>query len=201
MNAHSELENLPDELKSLNQWVLAGYKKIPYQINGLQADVSNPTTWNSFDVVKKVFLNSKGKYKGIGFVFTEKDDFCGIDLDDSVDEKKNINDTAKKLIEKFKSYTEFSCSGSGIHIIVKSKKPGARCKKGNFEIYDRGRYFIFTGNIIQNHNVIEERQELINNFYRNFIENGNSKNPSKSLLISNSLNSVTNLTNKDIIEK
>ena len=39
---------------------------------------------------------------------------------------------------------------TGIRIIIRATKPaGSRCRKGNIEIYDRGRYLTFTGHLLE----------------------------------------------------
>jgi primase-polymerase (primpol)-like protein len=52
---------------------------------------------------------------------------------------------AKEIIEMMGSYTEVSPSGTGVKIIIKGTLPGNGIKKGNIEIYDKGRYFTITG--------------------------------------------------------
>jgi primase-polymerase (primpol)-like protein len=92
--------------------------------------------------------NITGKpFLGIGFVFTESDPYCGIDLDDVIDENGVIDPEAHAIIDKMDSYTEVSQSGRGIHIIVRGKKPNSQCRRGNVEIYDKGRYFALTGDL------------------------------------------------------
>src|SRR5215212_4323992 len=61
---------------------------------------------------------------GIGFVFTEDDPYCGVDLDKCREpESGEIEDWARELIEQLNSYTELSPSGTGVHILVKAQLP------------------------------------------------------------------------------
>ena len=76
-----------------------------------------------------------------------------------------IDENATKIAQLIKSYTELSQSGTGIHIIAKAKKPGERCRSGNVEIYDNGRYFIMTGHRKSSLD-IHERQNEIDAIYR-----------------------------------
>src|SRR5262249_8980307 len=46
---------------------------------------------------------------------------------------------------KVRSYTELSPSGKGIRILARGNKPDGRCRKGNFECYNVGRYLTLTG--------------------------------------------------------
>jgi hypothetical protein len=171
-------ENIPEELKALKQWVMyrlvkkAGkdkLEKVPYQTDGVKASTTNSKTWCSFEQAVEAF--EKEGFDGIGFVFTKGDPYCGVDLDNCINVEENIIEPwSMEWIEKFESYTERSPSGTGIHTIVKGKLPSEKGKKkGDYEIYDWGRFFTFTGNIINSEcSHIEERQEVVEEFY-NFI--------------------------------
>ncbi len=167
-------KNIPGELKQLKQWVLWRFihkinqkkpAKVPYQVSGQEAGTNNPDTWNDFEAVNNKFSGNGKNFSGIGFVFSETDPYVGIDFDDCVDETGNIKEEVLNWVEKFASYTEYSQSKRGIHIICKGVKPGHRKQKGNIEIYDRVRYFVFTGNVINNFKEIKTCQDAINEFY------------------------------------
>jgi len=173
--------NIPVELKTRKQWVMYRLvkkpgkdklEKVPYQVNTVKvkaASTTSPRTWSTFEQAEKAY--EKGGFDGIGFVFTKDDPYCGVDLDTCVNPDTNdMEPWAKEWIDKFASYTERSPSGTGIHAIVKGKLPFEKgTKKGNYEIYDWGRFFTFTGNIINSEcSHIEERQEVTEEFY-NFI--------------------------------
>jgi primase-polymerase (primpol)-like protein len=103
------------------------------------ASVTNPLHWSSFDdAVSRV-----GQYTGIGFVFTNSDPYCGIDLDEPEDVETVISH--KNILNTFATYAECSPSYTGIHIIVKAKLPGAGRRRRKVEMYDCDRYFTFTG--------------------------------------------------------
>jgi len=155
--------NIPAELKALPQWVCwklvprEGMKPTKLPINprtGDLADVTNPETWASFDVAVAASL----QHSGIGFVFTEDDDYCGIDLDDTHGDAEAYARQIK-VFQEFASYSELSPSGNGLHIIIKAKLPGAGRRRAGIEIYDKERYFTFTGNVHLNAPVME-RQDL-----------------------------------------
>jgi len=145
-------QGIPKELLKLPQWVLWKAKpkngkttKVPYPVTGEEAKSNDPSTWGSFEDVLRVY--KAGDYSGIGYVFSKDDPHCGIDLDHCRDpETGKIEPWAKKIIKAFQSYTEISPSGTGVHILVIGKLPEGGRKKGNIEIYDKGRYFTITGN-------------------------------------------------------
>ncbi len=151
--------NIPEELKKLSQWVGFNFewdakrkkwKKVPYQTNGRRASTTNPTHWSSYKEIE-FYACSLEAADGIGFVFTSKDPYCGIDLDHCVDPTtKEISSWALKWIELFSfsgAYMEYSPSGTGIKIFTKAKLPFHGRKNGDIEIYDQARYFTVTGNV------------------------------------------------------
>jgi len=147
-------DKIPTELQSLKQWVLfklvwngKKWSKVPYRLDGQKASTTDPTHWNSFDLVSSVYelLDNRD---GVGFVFSKDDPYCGVDLDHCVDPAtRQIEPWALRWIEKFSAaYIEFSPSGTGIHIITRGKLPGKGQREGGIEVYDRVRYFTITGN-------------------------------------------------------
>lgn len=173
-------KNIPAQLQSLEQWVLwkavpkasdpTKYSKIPYTAEGQEADTTDPQTWATFNQVCEVF--GLGGYAGIGFVFDEGDPFCGIDLDGGVGET-GLHAKHWELLQLFNSYSEYSPSGTGIHIIVRATLPGSgeglKNKAAGLEIYDRGRYFTFTGDHVSDTpKTINLAQEAVTATYRKY---------------------------------
>jgi putative DNA primase/helicase len=146
-----DIKNIPEELRSYNQWVLWKWvirngkrTKPPYDPKTKRgASHAAPATWGTFDQAIKALDNGFG---GIGFVFTEDDPFCGIDLDKCRDPQTGeVESWAVKIIRDFDSYTEVSPSGTGLKIFIKGKLPGGGIKTKHIEIYDRLRFFTVTG--------------------------------------------------------
>lgn len=162
--AAQDFSAIPSELKALPQWLCWKYEhrgslkptKVPLNPkNGMAASVTDYSTWGTFAEAKAAY--DACHCSGIGFVFTENDPYCFIDLDDA---KGNAEAQARQsnIIEQFNSYTETSPSGLGVHIIIKAKLPHGR-RREDVEIYPHERFATFTGMAI--HNVgIAERQEL-----------------------------------------
>ena len=114
-------ENIPNEMKSWQQWVLwkledtqsAKPTKVPYSaISGELAAVDDASTWSSFENCIEVLNKSNGFYSGIGFVLTDEDPFAFIDLDDTKGDKTAL-ERQLKIYNEFQSYAEKSPSGSG----------------------------------------------------------------------------------------
>src|SRR3972149_56503 len=164
MGINHNLEKVPNELKSLPQWVLWKLEerngkptKVPYQINGHQAKSDDPTTWSTF--AKVVATYKRGKYSGIGFMFADNE-IVGIDCDHCI-ENGQITAEGQEWLKRFGSYAEISHSGKGLHVIVRGKIPGERRRNGHFEIYETKRYFALTGNVLQGHENLRENQSAI----------------------------------------
>lgn len=170
--------DIPYELKKLNQWVLWAYEeregkltKVPYQTDGTMALANTRSTWSSFSAAE--YVCREHGFEGIGFMFSKEDEFIGIDIDKCLDENGNLNEFAKSIIERLDSYTEFSPSGKGVHIIIQGKLPeyvkgtGKKSIKHGLEIYQNGRYFTMTGNR-ENGNQIYERTDELEEIFEEF---------------------------------
>jgi len=158
---------IPAELRDRPQWVNWRFEHVkpsatnpdpkPTKIPVIAGSSSNasPTdasTWRSFDAAWRAAAESRGRL-GVGFVFSGDDSFCGIDLDDCIDEHGTTHPDAAALVATFASYAELSPSGKGIKVIIRGKKPSfARCSRENasgcrrIEVYDSARFFTITGN-------------------------------------------------------
>lgn len=169
-------ENIPDDLKSFNQFVVwkVEYRdgkatKVPYDAKtGLRAAVDNPATWSDFHTALQVA--QKGEVAGIGFVLTEGDPFGFIDLDDAwkkhvdgsnVHEDPDAEFALQQQIETtFDSYTEKSPSGEGLHIIVRTPGVAKGRKRSSVEVYTSKHFMTMTGNVFRNAPVAE-RGDLV----------------------------------------
>lgn len=153
-------ERIPEELKKLNQWGIfhkewvekrKKYTKIPLNPwNGGAGSSTNQETWSDF----KTALRALDKYDNAdGLAFYFANGYVGLDIDHIGDEleKVRLGDRdpenyvmmARELTKQ--TYMEVSLSGEGIHCIFKGKIPGNRHRKGNYEMYESGRFFALTG--------------------------------------------------------
>ncbi|EMY5504768.1 DNA primase [Bacillus wiedmannii] len=165
-----KFNQIPAELKNTPHWILwrsevrNGKKtKVPYQINGEMAQSNNKRSWSTFPTIIKFY--EQGDYDGIGFMFSKDDPFIGIDIDHCIQEGA-LTSLAEDVIETVNSYTEYSPSGDGIHIIAKGKLPlkgpgtGRKNVDIGLEVYRHGRYFTFTGDCLDQVPVEERTDEL-----------------------------------------
>jgi putative DNA primase/helicase len=159
-----EVEAIPATLKELRQWVVWRYEertnakrekkitKVPYRprlAGMIEAKADTRATWGSFNEALAA-LETK-KFSGLGFVFSDDDPYCGVDLDGCIDlETGEINSEAADIVGHLNTYTELSPSGSGLHIICQADLTGLAGRhntKTNREMYSSGRFFTMTGNV------------------------------------------------------
>lgn len=159
---------VPADLLEYKQWVLwrrvevnGRATKIPISPwSGKAAACDKPQTWSTYRHV--LYAMRRFPCHGIGFVFTEADPFCGIDLDRCRTIKGAIVPEVLNLIKRLESYTELSPSGTGAHVLVKAKLPGKGRRSGKIEMYDTGRYFTITGkHLIGTPTAIQNRQAVL----------------------------------------
>lgn len=165
------------QLVDSNRFVCYTADKKPYNAKTKKlANITDESEYQSYDYAYNVFSNNP-VFKGIGFVLGSNNEvtYCGLDIDDCINENGIISNEAIEIINLLDTYTEISKSGKGIHCIFIAKKQGNICKNSNLdfckclELYDRGRYFALTGNIIKNKD-IENRQEQCNIIYEKYFK-------------------------------
>lgn len=154
------MQNIPNELKSLPQWVCSTPNgKMPMRATMYSgASTVNPDTWSSFQTA--IMSVECGNYSNVGFVFNDNG-IVGIDIDAGYDEDGFLTDIASDIIGKCKSYTEKSRSGRGFHILVKGDLPfKGKNNLNGVEIYKQARYFIMTGDILIYDNIIANQEAI-----------------------------------------
>ncbi len=170
----ANIDNIPNELRALPQWVVHR-QKCPYNPRtGNYAKAGQPDTWSDFNTA----IQAKG-YDGIGFEFRSENGLTGIDLDTVRDPKNGwVDPVALDIIKRADSYTEVSPSGYGFHIICRGspslawhKKPlppnriervaDGKRKTPEIEIYTEKRYFTVTGNVYQGRRTVSDAAEFV----------------------------------------
>jgi putative DNA primase/helicase len=152
MEPSSNPQNIPDDMKTFDHWVVFKVRpksnnkldKVPYNpATGGPASHSDSRTWTSFDTAWTAF--ESGKWDGIGFVFSSGDPYVGIDFDNCRNpETREIDPEIQADIDSLDGYAEVSLSGTGVHVIVRGRieRPRKGC---GVEIYDCRRFFVMTG--------------------------------------------------------
>ncbi|WP_078392050.1 phage/plasmid primase, P4 family [Shouchella patagoniensis] len=184
-----QFNNIPQELRDFPQWIVwrkeerkGKTTKVPYKADGWHAKANDRQDWSSFD--KAVEAYETGKFDGIGFMFSTDDPFVGVDLDHCIEDGA-YSDVARDIVDQLDSYTEFSPSGDGLHIIVKGKLPlrgpgtGKKNVEHGIEVYRHGRYFTFTGNVVHPTGV-QERSDALKDFWQHYMEDKTKEVPTPS---------------------
>lgn len=158
------IKNIPTELKKQKIWGLWDLEerdgrttKVPYNaMTNQRAKSNDPSTWCDFEQAITALKDSN--YKGLAIFLGGG--LCGLDVDhvdaelSKFEEKPNSDNLVnriKKLTDN--SYMEVSQSGAGIHVLFKGLLPKNVNNHPNnkpFELYDHGRFFALTGNLITN---------------------------------------------------
>lgn len=138
--------------------------KVPYQANtGLRARSNDPSCFVSYETA----VQSDG-YDGIGIgIF---DGICAIDLDHCVSENSCYNKMAAEIVALMHSYTEYSPSGKGLHILFSAdgfqydtKRFCIMNRQAGIEVYVAGatnKYVTVTGNRCEDYEYGDRTQEL-----------------------------------------
>lgn len=156
-------QTIPEEMRSLKQWGLFQLKwveerkkntKIPINpYDGTAGKSNDSSTWSDYKTALDA-LDKIDRADGLAFYFT--DGYVGLDIDHikgDLSDWRQGDASEGNLINKFQNlthgtYMEVSQSGTGIHAIFKGQIPGKRRRKGNYEMYQKGRFFALTGNTI-----------------------------------------------------
>ncbi len=166
MKREFSLPSALQELAQLKQWVCHKDKIPKNPLNGMNAKANDPATWGTLqDALGALQTNN---FDGVGFQFGVYEAgmlrVAGIDLDHVVRADGTLEPFALKIVEEMKSYTEYSPSGTGLHILCRVKLPAIGNKKGlengcAVEMYNHGRYFTVTGRVYGEERAVAERTE------------------------------------------
>lgn len=205
-NFNDKYSAIPQELKGYKNWVCWQAYPDPKSHSGISKKPINPRTggfampnnsdtWSDFETA----VRQSGKYSGIGFMFSNSP-FFGVDLDDMPNDIQDYqNGGADNIISEFvntlQSYTEFSQSKTGVHIICKGTLPEGRRKakndSGGFEMYENGRFFVVTGNYCSEYGYINDCTESVKPLHSKYLGKAAEPKPNKNITVN--LNSVDDI--------
>ena len=164
MNAQTS--PLPAEITSSAIWVCHKNKQPINPKSRYGAKSNDPSTWATYQEA----LDAQRMYNldGIGIQFGLKasDNFglSGIDLDHVVRADGSLEPFAEEIVQSMNSYTEYSPSGTGLHILCYTNTDdiGNRTKVAEIytlEMYNHRRFFTYTGKVFREYSTIEQRTE------------------------------------------
>lgn len=169
MQQKVNLDAIPAILKEYRQWVVWKYE----QKEGVEKPTKplySPKTgwrtshhpkdadkWGTFDECVALLHH----YDGIGFVLTEDDPFCVIDLDKA--KQASDSDLQNEFWDRVTGYAETSPSGVGAHIWLRGSVPQGR-KRYSTEIYSSLRYITVTGFVLHDGDIPED-QDMVEDLW------------------------------------
>lgn len=180
--------NVPASLKTLRQWVCyrtqarenGKLAKIPVDPKTLNdAKANDPGTWATFE--EAVAAAQRHRLAGIGIEFANG--VFGVDLDGVIDAAGNVTPEALDIVATLDSYTEYSPSGSGLHILCKGSIPPGKRRNGPFEMYEGGRFFTVTGRPFGPVRELQERTQaaaIVHSKYINPVETKTAQEAARS---------------------
>ena len=125
MEQKNQFFNIPMQLRTEGRFCCWKYEKVGkrttkvpyYPYTAFHAKSNDPTTFGDFDSAVESVAN--GMYTGIGIgIF---DEVCAIDIDHCVSESGELSPLAQDVIQTMQSYTEYSPSKKGVHILFSAK--------------------------------------------------------------------------------
>ena len=159
---------VPPEMRELPQWVVHDKNKIPYNPQSQKrAKAGRPETWDTF---KNAANSIKAPYVGIRFELNGNG-IIGIDIDHCIDsETGKATPFAQGIIDYLDSYTEYSPSGTGIHIFITGVIPSDGRKRSDLglEMYQSRRYLTVTGNPYEKVKPLAARYEQASCLYEKY---------------------------------
>jgi putative DNA primase/helicase len=175
----AQIHNVPHELQVCRQWIC--YRAVPSKkragktdklpcspFNGEVINAHDPAQWADFSQAVDYVRSHPQQVSGVGFVLTAEDPFVGIDLDNCV-RSGEIKPWAMEIVNKLKSYTEISPSGTGLRIFLRGALPPRGRRKGAVEMYTDGRFLTLTGNHVSSTPAaVEDRHAGIVALHRQF---------------------------------
>ena len=208
-----------DELKPLKQWVAyrlvwnekkgKADKRPINPHDGTGAKANDPATWGTYDEAMRYAQRQgliAGKSGGVGFEFGGG--YCGIDLDNVVQEDGRLKGFASEIVDVMSSYTEYSPSHKGLHILCKlsvsMSEFGTRRRNDEIglEMYDSGRFFTVTGEIFgEEAKAIENRTYEARKVYDKYLRKEEEKKSNTGLLRSPEMVFQNDLTDRELWDK
>lgn len=149
---------IPSDLASRQQWLVWRFeskpgdkkpRKVPYYVNGKRRTGEQGAESDRaalVDLAAARAAMAKGKYSGVGMALLPDDGLVGIDLDAMIDpDTGEMCERGSAIIAACGSYTEFSPSGKGVHIICSGTTDTFKSNEIGVEVFCGRQYFTFTG--------------------------------------------------------
>ena len=169
------------DVRQFRQWVAyrrvwnaskGRYDKLPVNPNdGSNAKANDVRTWGTFDDARRYAVENGFTGNAGSMEFEFANGYVGIDIDDIIVTGGTLKPFAAEVVRMMESYTEYSPSGKGLHILFKLNEPLSefgthrRNDELGIEMYDSGRFFTVTGNVYGEARPVSERTEAARKVY------------------------------------
>ncbi|SMO81566.1 phage NrS-1 polymerase family protein [Halorubrum cibi] len=168
--------SVPEPLRERAQWIVTKDKAPIQPSNGWNL----PENQLPIDEVLKLSKQFVGEP---AYVLQPDDPFVIVDLDDVVPEgSSRVTHEAERIVQDLRTYTEWSRSGEGLHLIAEGERSLERGEKGTLddvgeiEIYDRDQFVVLTGDRSNptersagEHGIRDDIEEVIANLEREYL--------------------------------
>jgi hypothetical protein len=172
-----QVENFPTELVALPRWCVfqitrgpdGKTKKLPL-VAGITGKVcaqnNDPRTWRPFD---EALADAEARGLYLAFVFDRELPYFFLDADEVVQPNGTIRPDVALIRDQLDTYTEWSVSNDGLHIIGRGAFPARSaprevppgCKPIERYPLHGPRFCIFTGDTLPGLETIEERGDVL----------------------------------------
>ncbi|MGQ3330416.1 phage NrS-1 polymerase family protein [Halorubrum sp. FL23] len=138
---------VPEPLQERDQWIVTRDKAPKRPVSGWEKPENQ--------LVLNTALRGIKQYAGeLAYVLRADDPFVVVDLDDVVPEDSTaISQEATEVVRQLNTYTEWSRSGEGLHLVTEGTHPPERSESellddiGKIEMFDRDQYVVLTGDL------------------------------------------------------
>ena len=145
-------QQIPKLMQDIPHWILwrkewleekQKWSKIPIQINGYGASVTNPAHYSSFADANTAYMLGTGD--GIGFCFNGQENLVFMDFDGAISDGA-WNPEHLAIMQQTATWGELSMSGKGTHLICQGTLDRTRTHNpAGLELYASGRFVAMTG--------------------------------------------------------
>jgi len=151
---------IPPTLAARAQWLVWRFeskpgdkkpRKVPYYVSGArrtgeQGSDADRAALVDLATARAAVEKAGSRWTGVGFAFLPGDGLIGVDLDGMFDPATELmTERGAAIIANCNSYTEFSPSGKGVHIICSGETETFKSNEVGVEVFCGRQFFTFTG--------------------------------------------------------
>ncbi len=155
-----DFDAIPPTLAARAQWLVWRFeskpgdkkpRKVPYYVSGArrtgeQGSDADRVALVDLATARAAVDKAAGRWTGVGFAFLPGDGLIGVDLDGMFDPATALmTERGAAIVASCNSYTEFSPSGKGVHIICSGETETFKSNEVGVEVFCGRQFFTFTG--------------------------------------------------------